>query len=162
MDTGSGDVSVLVDSGVKLSTVAGSEVFFADETNVYRYQPKSAQCDEEISGSHRGPLSIEEGTTCITDADIRGPVSVSDGAGLVLADSDLKGPLRIHGAADVSLTESTISGPVDITSVTGAVTLTGNTINGPLSCSGNELDPTRGDNDVRGPAKGQCADLTAG
>lgn len=162
VDPGSGDVSVLVDSGVKLSTVAGSEVFFADETNVYRYQPKSSQCDEEISGSHRGPLSIEEGTTCITDADIRGPVSVSDGAGLVLADSDLKGPLRIHGAADVSLTESTISGPVDITSVTGAVTLTGNTINGPLSCSGNEFDPTGGDNDVRGPAKGQCADLTAG
>lgn len=162
VDPASGDVSVLVDSGVKLSTVAGSEVFFADETNVYRYQPGGAQCDEEISGSHRGPLTIEEGTTCITDAEIRGPVTVSDGAALVLTDSDLKGPLRIDGAAEVSLAENTISGPVSITSSTGAVSLTGNTIHGPLSCSGNALDPTGGDNTVRGPAGGQCADLTVG
>jgi len=162
VDPDTGDVTVLVDSGVKLSTVAGSEVFFADETNVFRYQPEGAQCDEEISGSLRGPITIDEGTTCITDADIRGPVSVSNGASLVMADSDLKGPLRIHGAAEVSLAGSTISGPVDITAATGAVSLTGNTINGPLSCSDNEIDPTGGDNVVRGPADGQCADLTSG
>lgn len=161
VDPETGDVSILVDSGVKLSTVVGDDVFFADDTNVYRYG-LGATCDEEISGTHRGPLTIDEGTTCITDAEIRGPVSVSDGASLEVTDSDIKGPLRIHGAAEVALSENTISGPVDITSATGAVSLTGNTINGPLTCSDNALAPTGGDNAVRGPTEGQCADLAAG
>lgn len=161
VDPDTAEVSILVDSGVRLSTVVGSDVFFADDTNVYRYQlGDGTECDQEISGSHRGPVVVTEGTTCITDADIRGPISVSDGATLSVVDSELYGPLRVHGAADVTLSENTINGPVSITASTGAVSLTGNTVNGPLSCSGNALDPRGGDNAVRGPADGQCAHLT--
>lgn len=163
VDPATGELSVLVDSGVRLATVADSDVFFADRTNVYRYAlDAAAECDQEITGDHRGPLTIGEGTTCITDADVRGPVSVSDGASLIVEGTELNGPLQIHGAEDVTLTDTTNRGPVSITSSTGAVTLTGNTIHGPLACSGNVLEPTGADNVVRGPVSGQCAALVAG
>lgn len=163
VDPETGELTVLVDSGVRLATVTDSDVFFADETTVYRYHLEAAvECDQEITGDHRGPLTIREGTTCITDADVRGPVSVSDGASIVVEGSVINGPLQSHGAEDVTLTHTTHRGPVAITSSTGAVTLTGNTIYGPLACSGNALDPTGADNLVRGPASGQCAELVAG
>lgn len=128
---------------------------------LYRWIPEDGggECTETITGDHRGPVSLEEGTTCISQADIRGPVSVTDGASIVLTDSELRGPLRSDGADQVHISDSEITGPVQITSSSGGVELSGNTITGVLSCSGNDPGPVGGDNTVRGPASGQCAEL---
>lgn len=160
IDPQSGEVTVLVEGGVKLSAIVGSEIFYASDTNVYRYTPAAAStCDQEITGEHRGALTIDTGITCLTGADVRGPVTVTDAASLRLSDSSVRGPLSTMGAAEVSLHDSTLSGPVSITGSTGAVTLSGLTVNGPLACSGNAIVPVGEGNAVRGPATGQCAGI---
>ncbi|HLS25142.1 MAG TPA: hypothetical protein VK063_04635 [Beutenbergiaceae bacterium] len=160
-DSSQQEVEVLVASGVRRSTVAHGDVFFTDETNVYRYHLGASDpiCDEEMTGVHRGPLRVTDGTTCITDADINGPITVGSGASLVLTDSDTNGPIRASGALDVQLLNNQISGPVQISDSTGRVHLEQNSISGPLSCTGNEHQPTGEQNNIRGPASGQCQDL---
>lgn len=160
-DSGQEQVDVLVSSGVRRSTVADGDVFFTDETNVYRYHLGSPEqaCDEQITGTHRGPLRILDGRTCITDADVKGPITVSSGASLVLTDSETNGPIRASGAQDVQLVNNRISGPVQVSDSTGRIHLEQNSISGPLSCTGNEQQPTGGQNEVRGPASGQCQEL---
>lgn len=159
-DPATEELETLVESGVRLSTVADGDVFFADATNAYRYHLDTAPvCDEDITGSHRGPIQVSAGTTCITDAEVRGPVTVTDGASLVLSGSELRGPLRTDGAHQVQLSDNEITGPVQISSSTGAVTIQDNDINGTLACSGNESDPEGEGNSVRGAANGECADL---
>lgn len=161
-DPAQGQVDVLVSSGVQRSTVADSDVFYANETNVFRYHLTADEpvCDETIEGTHRGPLQLRDGTTCITDADLAGPITVAEGASLVLTDSTTRGPLRSTGAVDVHLRGNEISGGVQITGSTGEVRLEGNQIAGPLNCSGNDEAPVGGQNQVQGPASGQCASVS--
>jgi len=154
------ELQTLVESGVRLSTVADGDVFFADQTNAYRFHLETAPvCDEEITGSHRGPIQVSEGTTCITGAEIRGPVTVTEAASVTISDSQVRGPIRADDADRVQLTDNEITGPVQIHASTGAVQLRDNDITGTLSCSGNASDPEGEGNSVRGPASGQCADL---
>lgn len=160
LDPESGEINVLVERGVKLSTIAGSEIYFADDTNVYRYSLAAGPtCDQEITGEHRGALTVDEGTTCLTGADLRGPLTVTDGANLLVTDSALRGPVTAEGAAMVSISDSTIIGPVSITGSTAAVALNDTTVHGPLSCTENAVPPAGEGNAVRGPATGQCAGL---
>jgi 5'-nucleotidase len=62
----------------------------------------------------------------------------------------------------VTVSGNTIGGSASIIANTGGSLVAGNSINGPLSCSGNNLAPTDGGrpNTTKGPAVGQCADLT--
>lgn len=155
------DITILVESGVQRSTLADGDIFYTDATNVYRYHLGAAEpvCDEEITGSHRGPLHLDQGTTCLSGASVRGPVTIADGASVVMSGSDLMGPFRADGAAHVRLEDNNVTGPVQIIASTGEVSLAGNTIIGSLSCSGNISAPSGRDNAVRGPAMGQCSEL---
>jgi len=154
------EVDVIIDGGVRGSAVDGSgQIYFATDINVYALDPVAPQCDRTITGVHNGPLTISGESVCITDATLRGPLTINDGASVTMTDSTKRGPVNISGAADVVLQDSSFNGPVNINNTTGSVTLEGNTISGPLSCSGNAEQPQGGQNTVRGPANGQCADL---
>ncbi|WP_026925596.1 glycosyl hydrolase 53 family protein [Glycomyces arizonensis] len=148
----------------------------------------SVECDTTVSGMHFGPLSVEEGTTCLTDdAHVYGPVTVADGAGLVSDGAQVTGPVSATGANVVVLCDTQVTGPVNLTGgssvtlgnpvlgcgsnqVTGPVAVTdtagwnviaGNEITGPLSCTGNRPAPVDNGsiNQVQGPGSGQCAGL---
>lgn len=153
-------VEILLDESVRRATLVGDDVYLTDETNVYRYEPAPV-CDETVSGSHAGPLVLDDGTTCVVEADLEGPLTVSSGASVVLRESTLEGPLRSDGARQVTVGESALTGPVSITGTTGAVVLRNTTINGPLSCGDNTNEPSdRGtDTTVSGPSTGQCSHL---
>jgi hypothetical protein len=163
---------------------ANGDVLFSAGVHVFKYDVADRQtCETTVTGMHDGPLWVEGGITCVSDATVTGPIMVASNAGVVISDSVVTGPLRSHGATVVTITGTTIDGSVNINGttstasisgndITGPVSFTanstdapaviaGNTIAGPLRCSGNEPPPVHnGDpNTVRGGKRGQCADL---
>ncbi|MPV36461.1 carbohydrate binding domain-containing protein [Georgenia subflava] len=130
---------------------------------LYRWIPAQVgpECEQTVTGTHEGRLDITSGTTCLTDAEVDGPVTVSGGASIVVTDSAITGPLRADGATDVILRGAEVTGPVRIDGSTGEVVIAGSTIVGPLFCAGNATPPTDEgqSNTVDGPTRGQCAHL---
>lgn len=144
-------------------------------------------CTTVITGTHRGPLSVTEGTTCLEDANVVGPVTVQSGASLrsdgsringevsaaganliMLCDTRVTGRVNLTGSSVVTLGDpdagcgsNDFVGPVTVDGTTVRSVIAGNTITGSLSCSENDPPPVnRGHpNDVTGPKRGQCADL---
>ena len=154
------EVETIVDGGVRESAVDGTgQIYFAGSTNVYALNATAPACDETITGTHNGPLTLDEDTTCIVDATLRGPLTVDDGASVYMENSSLHGPFNASGAEDVVLEDSAFNGPVSIQDSTGTVALKGNEISGPLSCTENAQTPQGGQNTVSGPTGGQCAGL---
>lgn len=161
------------------------DVYLATGAHLFRYnvQPAVAQCDTTITEDHTGPLTITERITCVEGASVRGPIQVTDGAGLRLVNAEIRGPITATGAAEVTILDSDIRGPVTITGTTASVeirsstiagpvrvtgsgegvtpVIAGNQITGPLACSGNASAPENDGaaNTVRGPVSGQCAGL---
>lgn len=181
----SGEFQVIADEMDQIARDGAGNIIGVDLTHAYRIDIDGADatCDRTITGTHDGPLRLGEGITCLDDADVRGPVTVPAGAGLVLSgsrlegpltatdptlvhivDSTVRGPVRIDGATDdVVLTGSTVTGPVQLTDSSTALAplIGGNTFGGPLACSGNDPAPVDSGlgNEVRGPSSGQCAAL---
>lgn len=156
------EAEIVVESGVRYSAVDGEgQIYIADDIDVFAVTPRAA-CDETITGDHRGPVSVDEGTTCLVEASVRGPVQVADGAALQMRDSTLRGPLRAEGAERVELSGNEIVGPVQINGSDGRVLVEDNAITGSLACSGNAEEPAGSGNTVRGAVSGQCADLVDG
>ncbi|WP_022918404.1 PQQ-binding-like beta-propeller repeat protein [Ruania albidiflava] len=181
----SGEFEVVAEEMDQIARDGTGHIIGVDLTHAYRIDldGQDVTCDRTITSDRNGPLRVADGITCVDDALLRGPVTVAEGAGLVLTDAQLRGPLRagaptvvhlvdsdvagpvrIDGATeDVVLQNSTISGPVRLTN--GATKLApligGNAVNGPLSCSDNDPAPVDSglDNEVRGPQRGQCAAL---
>ncbi|WP_166354061.1 hypothetical protein [Phytoactinopolyspora limicola] len=160
VDTEDASVEVLVSSGVARSTVANGDVYFTDTTNVFHYDvaTPTIHCDDEITGTHAGPLTVTAGTTCITDATLSGPVRVTGGASLVVSGSTIDGPVRADGADDVVVRDSSVNGPVSVNNTSGTFVLSGNEIFGPLACAGNaeKPDDEGRPNSLHGPVSGQC------
>lgn len=189
LDPETADFRTFGPTGVRYSRmVEDGTIYFTDETNVFSVataegEPEPVECDDTVTGPHRGPLSVTDGVTCLTDAEVRGPVSVGEGAALVVVGSNIRGPVLADGASVVELSDSQVRGPVTVTGTTdrllisgndvrGPVTLhanttavapviSGNTVTGPLDCTGNTPAPVGGEvpNELRGPASGQCAGL---
>jgi hexosaminidase len=140
-------------------------------------------CTSKVSGTHRGPLVVAAGVTCLSGATVAGPVTVRPGASLIATDASVQGPLTAAGAAMIELLGGSVSGPVRLTGTTTeadvegvrisgplvlngtntatAPVLAGNTVNGPLSCTGNTPAPVNNGrpNTIHGPATGQCSGL---
>lgn len=68
---------------------------------------------------------------------IRGSVTVSDGASLVATDSTINGGLQSDSADAVQLFGTTVNGKSEISGTTSNVTLAGNTFNGALTLADN-------------------------
>lgn len=180
-----GEVDVVADEMEQITRDGAGNIIGVDLTRAYRIDidgPDPA-CDRTITGVHDGPVRLSDGVTCVEDATVRGPVSVSAGASLVLTDTRLDGPLAADNPSLVHVDDATVNGPVRIdgatedvvlrdSTVTGSVQLTNNTtalaplvggltVHGPLACSGNDPAPVDSGiaNEVRGPISGQCAEL---
>jgi len=191
------DVFGLLPSGhlTEAEVVAAGEVqqgeFNAQHQSAFTWEPSRAvararfdqlarTCTSRVTGRHAGPLVIS-GVTCLTGADVRGPVTVPGGSILLSLDSTIGGSLSATGASAVHLYTTTVRGPVTISGASGSVavvdstvvgpaTLAGNvtgdvepiiagsTIRGPLACSGNSPAPIDlgATNTVSGPVSGQC------
>jgi len=191
------DVFGLLPSGhlTEAEVVAAGEVqqgeFNAQHQSAFTWEPSPAvararfdqlarTCTSRVTGRHAGPLVIS-GVTCLTGADVRGPVTVPGGSTLLSLDSTIGGSLSATGASAVHLYTTTVRGPVTISGASGSVavvdstvvgpaTLAGNvtgdvepiiagsTIRGPLACSGNSPAPIDlgATNTVSGPVSGQC------
>lgn len=140
-------------------------------------------CTTTITGTVNHPLAVNSGVTCLVDATVNGPISVTSAASLVATDTKILGPVNATDAADLHLLRSTVGGPVKLTNPTrsaaiigttigGPLTVTaahttepvviaGNTVQGPLACSSNVAVPVNleAPNQVAGPRSGQCARL---
>ncbi|MFB7495084.1 ParB/Srx family N-terminal domain-containing protein [Streptomyces sp. NPDC056161] len=143
-------------------------------------------CTTTLTGTHRGPVTVATGVTCLDRAQLTGPVTVRAGASLVSRGSTVTGPVTADRARTVQWCGTTVTGPVSVTgtsgpvvlggtgctvdAVTGPVVLTGNsggvtvsgtTVTGPLTCSGNQPVPENAGRPVTvlGPKAGQCAAL---
>jgi hypothetical protein len=146
--------------------------------------PAPTMCDTTIKGLHTGPLTIEDGVTCLAaGAHVLGEVNVHAGAGLVATAAVIQGPVSAIGAAVLELAFTQVTGPLLVSAtvtrvslfanqVTGSVTLvanttgdtvitvSGNTVVGSLSCFSNDPVPTDHGlpNTVTAGTFGQCAD----
>jgi hexosaminidase len=140
-------------------------------------------CTATVSGTHRGPLVVGSGVTCLVGASVSGPVTVRPGGSLIATSASIQGPVTATGAALIELIGGSVGGPVTVVGATSDVEidgvrvggplvltgsntgtaplLAGNTVHGPLSCLGNTPAPVDAGrpNTVYGPVTGQCRGL---
>jgi hypothetical protein len=144
---------------------ANGDILFSHGVHVYKYDvPDPVVCDQEITGTHDGPVTASGGTLCISDATVAGPINASGADAITITDSTVRGPVHITGTTSaITITGNDITGPVDVTGNTtdAAPVISNNTVTGPLACSGNTPPPTNGGtpNAGTGPRAGQCAGL---
>lgn len=146
----------------RMDIAADGTIYAMDDTHLFEITVSGAlECTQTIDGEHVGPLTVAEGTTCIDGGTVRGPVTVTTGAGLVVTDAAVHGPVHTSGAAQVEIIGSSIHGAVSVTGTAGPTVLSDNEIDGPLACSGNDPAPSNQGlaNTVHGPQSGQCRDL---
>lgn len=150
----------LASSGVgSLAADEEGNLYYARGAALYRWNfalRPQPPCDVTVTGPHTGPVTVTAGTTCLSGADVVGPVQVSPGAVLVAEDSAVLGPVRAVGAGGVILDGVTVTGPVSVTGSVGAVWLVDTAVTGPVSCFGNDPAPVVRNLDVTGPVAGQC------
>jgi hypothetical protein len=94
-------------------------------------------CTKTVTGRHNGPIVVFNGVTCLSTADINGPVAVLPGASLVATDTTITGPVSSAGANTVQLLNSTVHGPVALAGTTDNLTIAGGKIDGPTAFPGN-------------------------
>lgn len=147
--------------------------------------PAPVVCDRTVAGLHAGPLSVDEGVTCLAaGAQILGEVNVASGAGLVATAAVVQGPVSALGATVLDLSLTQVTGAIVGSGVTQQVTLlgsqvtgsvsvvgsgtadqpvvvAGNTIIGTLTCLDNDPAPTSQGlpNTATGGGYGQCEGL---
>ncbi|WP_336205133.1 M64 family metallopeptidase [Nonomuraea sp. LPB2021202275-12-8] len=139
-------------------------------------------CTRTVTGTHRGPLTVTGGVTCLAGAHVTGPVTVRAGASLVVTGGRVSGPLTASRAAAVHLLGARLDGALAVdrtgtlaivgAEVRGAALLTGNTapivsgttVRGALACTGNTPAPADlgVPNEVTGASGGQCRELPDG
>ncbi|WP_245415706.1 hypothetical protein [Alteribacter populi] len=133
---------------------------------------ESPACTDTITGNHNGGLTVTEGVTCLDDTQIRGGLTVENGAAVVVSDSSINGGLRSENASVVQIFGTDVNGKSQITGTSNDVTLAGNSFNGGLTLSDNiqisaneqfgEYGPILSGNSVNGPlaCAGNSADVT--
>jgi hypothetical protein len=118
-------------------------------------------CAKKITGSYNQPLTIGAGVTCLDQATISGPVTITPGAVVSIQASTLGGPLSADRPARLSVCGSTVSGPASVTGASGPVLLGGpagppcsaDTITGLVTLAGDTGGATLGGATISGPAR---------
>jgi hypothetical protein len=82
-------------------------------------------------------VTVTQGVTCLTNAQVTGQVTVRAGASLVVRDSTISGMLVSIGAQAVQIFGSTVNGAAVISMTSHDVTVAGNTFNGTVVLTGN-------------------------
>ncbi|MPZ25888.1 MAG: S8 family serine peptidase [Micromonosporaceae bacterium] len=149
-------------------------------TVAYGVQP--LVCDRTVTRVRVAPVVVNDGVTCLEDAQLLGGVTVRPGAGLVSTDSVVLGGVTADGASVVELERTQVVGGVRVRGTTGRVsvfssevigsvqlldnvtgqvppTVAANSVRGSLKCSGNVPPPSDLGlpNSVTGEVSGQCA-----
>ncbi|RKR91984.1 IgA peptidase M64 [Micromonospora pisi] len=96
----------------------------------------SPACTTTLTG-RQSRVVVEQGVTCLTNAQVNGAVTVRAGASLVVRDSSINGTLVSAGAQAVQMFGSTLNGAAQITGTTRDVTIAGSTFNGAVALSNN-------------------------
>jgi hypothetical protein len=118
-------------------------------------------CAKKITGSYNRPLTIGAGVTCLDQATISGPVTITPGAVVSIQASTLGGPLSADRPAMLSVCGSAVSGPASVTGASGPVLLGGpagpscsaNTITGLVTLAGDTGGATLAGATISGPAR---------
>ncbi|TCO55068.1 IgA peptidase M64 [Actinocrispum wychmicini] len=97
-------------------------------------------CTTTITGRHNGPIVALSGVTCLSNADVNGPVAVLPGASLVATKAKINGPISAYRATAVQLLSSTVNGPVALTDTTDSLVVAGGKINGPTAFTGHPAE----------------------
>ena len=98
--------------------------------------PRGALCTDTITGTHRGPLLVLAGLTCLSLVTQDGPILVTTGAGLSISASKIRGPVMAVQATSLSICASAVAGPLLATGTNGPVTIGVGTGCGPVEISG--------------------------
>jgi len=117
-------------------------------------------CTKVITGRYDRPLTIDAGVTCLDQAAISGPVTITPGAVVSIQASTLGGPLTARSPARLALCGSTVSGPASVTGTAGPVLLGGasgtpcpaDTITGLVTLTADSGGVTLGRATISGPA----------
>ncbi|MFK3985094.1 M64 family metallopeptidase [Micromonospora sp. NPDC050397] len=96
----------------------------------------SPTCTTTLTG-RQSRIVVEQGVTCLTNAQVNGSVTVRSGASLVVRNSSINGTLVASGAQAVQMFGSTLNGAAQISGTTRDVTIAGSTFNGAVAMSGN-------------------------
>ncbi|MEV1178602.1 M64 family metallopeptidase [Nonomuraea sp. NPDC049784] len=133
-------------------------------------------CTSTLTGTHRGPLTVAGGVTCLDGAEVTGPVTVKPGASLVVTGGRITGTLTAAEPASVHLLKASVTGALSVrgakaltvvgADLRGAALLAGNTapilsgttVRGALVCTGEQ--PV--DLGVPNKGTGPCVKLSAG
>jgi YVTN family beta-propeller protein len=93
-----------------------------------------------ISGAHHGALRIRSGVTVISDAIIKGAVTIARGAVVAVNASSISGTIRSSGARALSICGSTIHGEISISASAGPVVIGDpGIIGGSPGCGGDKI-----------------------
>ncbi|AQZ64509.1 peptidase [[Actinomadura] parvosata subsp. kistnae] len=136
-------------------------------------------CTSTVTGTHRGPLTVTGGVTCLDGAQVTGVVTVRPGASLVvkggritgavtadrpaevhLLGARVDGALAVHGAATLTIAGADLRGAALLTGGGGTAVLTGSTVKGALACQGVRPADLGVPNTVKGGDR--CGDLADG
>ncbi|MEV4115422.1 M64 family metallopeptidase [Nonomuraea sp. NPDC049695] len=133
-------------------------------------------CTSTVTGTHRGPLTVAGGVTCLDGAEVTGAVTVRPGASLVVIGGRITGALTAVDPAAVHLLKASVTGALSVrgaraltvvgADLRGAALLAGNTapilsgttVRGALVCTGEQ--PV--DLGVPNKGSGPCVRLPAG
>jgi hypothetical protein len=85
-------------------------------------------CTVTLTGN-RSSVTVTQGVTCLTNAQVTGNVTVGTGASLVVRNSTVSGTLSSTGARAVQVFGSTINGQVTIATTSRDVTIAGSRFN---------------------------------
>lgn len=130
------------------------DVYVSAGAELFRYE-LAATCEQTVTGTHAGGLTVDD-ATCIEDAVIHGPLTVTDGASVVITDSTINGSVRSTSAAAFEMTGSTVRGATVVADSTGAVTVRDNSLFGPLTIIGSDASVVVAGNRIIGSL--HCAD----
>ncbi|MGH2703088.1 MAG: M64 family metallopeptidase, partial [Actinomycetota bacterium] len=155
----------------------------ADEFMATVLPGESPECTTTLSGKQKRVV-VQEGVTCLDDANVVGGIRIHPEASLVASNSSIESGLESQGADVVQLFGGRVSGKAKISGTAGDVSIAGtvfngslaledndvgdygvvvagNTIKGFLSCGGNipEVTDMGAPNSLRGGKSGQCESL---
>lgn len=110
---------------------------------------ESPQCTRTITGAVSQKLTVNSGTVCLENADLRAPIEVGQGATLIVQRGTIRGDLIANGAARVELVNTNVTGNTRISGTTGSLVVYGSNFGGldirnnrtarPASISGNTV-----------------------
>ncbi|BCB77758.1 M64 family metallopeptidase [Phytohabitans flavus] len=96
----------------------------------------SPACTTTLTG-RQTRVTVTQGVTCLTNAQVAGQVTVRAGASLVVRSSTITGTLAANGAQAIQLFGSTVNGAAQIVGTTRDVTVAGSTFNGAVMLANN-------------------------